>query len=344
MRLIDVLRRRLFGSPELPPASPLPEPASAPRTYPLGPDRSGWAEDMSVPVELRETWIRDGYVVMPGIFDASQLAPYAATVARARTAIDDGRDAFGFGDRVGQLHQQYPDLLELASDERVLSFLNWALGDRAILFGSLNFDKGTQQEAHIDAIFFWPEPSYSMAGVWIALEDIAEDAGPLFYVQGSHNWPFLRSEDLVRTRPDLAARRAAERDLAPADRAALAQELGAAWTHDFLKMKADRATPDVPLHIKAGDVVVWHSLLAHGGSPRLNQARSRHSVVFHYIGSRTSLYTFDQFMLRDAEAMKDEPPQPLNLVSYKGRLDYMRYDHFVSYSNGNQLLHPVTGP
>jgi ectoine hydroxylase-related dioxygenase (phytanoyl-CoA dioxygenase family) len=334
----NLLRSKFFLRSE---ASP---PAQTPsvKTYPVGPCRSDWVSDSSVPDALREGWIRDGFVVMPRIFNESQIKSYSATVSRARSVIDDGTDACGFGDRVGQLHQQYPELLELASDERILTFLNWALGDTAILFGSLNFEKGTQQEAHIDAIFFWPEPSYSMAGVWIALEDIAEDAGPLFYLPGSHKWPFLRSEDVVWKRPDLASRRDQHRNASQPERDALVQELGEAWTRDFLVLKEELEVPNIPLHIKAGDVVVWHSLLAHGGSERLSQTRSRRSVVFHYISRSTQLYTFEQFMLHDAESLRREAPQPLNLISYNQRLDYMRYDHIVSYSNGNQLLHAVS--
>jgi ectoine hydroxylase-related dioxygenase (phytanoyl-CoA dioxygenase family) len=181
-----------------------------------------------------------------------------------------------------------------------------------------------------------------MAGVWIALEDIGEDAGPLFYLPGSHKWPFLRSEDVVWKRPDLASRRDQHRNASQRERAALVQELGEAWTHDFLVLKEERKVPNIPLHIKAGDVVVWHCLLAHGGSERLSQTRSRHSVVFHYISRSTQLYTFEQFMLHDAESLRREAPQPLNLISYNQRLDYMRYDHVVSYSNGNQRLHAVS--
>ncbi|MDH6148876.1 phytanoyl-CoA dioxygenase family protein [Paraburkholderia sp. WSM4179] len=155
----------------------------------------------------KKAWLRDRLVVLQGVFQQPKIDHYNAIVSRIRGEVDDGKDDQGYGDRIGQLHQKEPDLLRLASSPRIHRFVRWAFNDDSLLMGSLQFEKGTQQEAHIDAIFFWPEPAYSMAGVWIALEDIHADAGPLFYIPGSHRWPFYRSEDIVQTRPELAAKR-----------------------------------------------------------------------------------------------------------------------------------------
>lgn len=37
-----------------------------------------------------------------------------------------------------------------------------------------------------------------MCGVWLAMEDIAEEAGPVFYVPGSHKWPILNNTMIGR--------------------------------------------------------------------------------------------------------------------------------------------------
>jgi hypothetical protein len=84
-------------------------------------------------------------------------------------------------------------------------------------------------------------------------------------------------------------------------KSALVSELGRAWTEDFQSLERQRKTDSEPLSIRAGDVVFWHSLLAHGGSLRINPKLSRHSVVFHFIGRNTKLYTFKQFMLYDRD-------------------------------------------
>ena len=35
-----------------------------------------------------------------------------------------------------------------------------------------------------------------MCGVWITLEDVSKDSGPLFYYEGSHRLPYLSARDL----------------------------------------------------------------------------------------------------------------------------------------------------
>ena len=177
-----------------------------PPVWPIGPDVLSWKVKGMLGGNLKRQWIKDGFVLIRNVFSQDQIQRYNAIVANVRESVDDGKDANGFGDRIGQLHQKELGLLELASSTKVVNFLKWALGDDPVLMGSLQFQKGTQQEVHIDAIFFWPEPAYSMAGMWVALEDIHEDAGPLFYLPGSHRWPFHRSEDIARIRSECVFR------------------------------------------------------------------------------------------------------------------------------------------
>lgn len=316
---------------------------SLPPAHPIGPTDEKWMADDRVSVDLKEQWVRNGFSVLKGAFSPEQIAAYNAVVAKVRIGLDDGKDENGYGDRIGQLHQKEPDLLEFASNKSVLDFLTWAFGDEPVLFGSLNFEKGTQQDAHIDAIFFWPEPSYSMAGCWVALEDIDPDAGPLFYIAGSHEWPFYHSEHLAAIDPALAERRnvAREPEATAEVRGAAVQELGCIWTEVLHGLERKNNIPRLPLPVKAGDIVFWHSLLAHGGSPRVNPKLSRKSVVFHYIGRNTKLYTFEQFMLRDKAELQNEVDQGMNLASYKHRLQYMRYPYFVTYNQGKEIVHPL---
>jgi Phytanoyl-CoA dioxygenase (PhyH) len=309
---------------------------------PIGPAHPGWENDPKIEAGLREQWIRDGIVIMPGVLSAQQIQAYNAIVEAGRLSVDDQKDPYGYGDRVGQLHQRFPDLISAAAQAPIVEFLTWAFGEEPVLFGSLNFDRGTTQEAHIDAIFFYPEPSYAMAGVWIALEDIHIDAGPLFYLKGSHRWNFNRGEDIVATRPDLAARRAAAAagHLSPQEHGEVIRDLGYAWTEDLLALEKERGAEREKIVVKAGDMIAWHSLLAHGGSPRLNLALRRKSVVFHFLGSTSKLYTFEQFMLHDREALADITPTTMPMGEYNG-LRYMKFPNVTSYVDGQEKVHDV---
>ena len=317
--------------------------AELPAVHPIGPPDSDWPTRGNIDATARKAWIDDGFVVLERVFDAPTIARYNATVAAVRAQVDDGKDAHGLGDRIGQLHQKEPGLLELAAAPRVLDFLRWALGDEPVVMGSLNFERGTQQEAHIDAIFFWPEPCWGMAGVWIALEDITSEAGPLFYIPGSHRWPFFHSDDVARGRPEVQRQRELARSEGASPDAvdAAVGAVGNAWTEDFLALERARAGRRVSVSLRAGDAVVWHSLLAHGGGPRADPTRSRRSVVFHYLGREARLYTFQQFAVTQRGGFDGLAPSVQPLGRY-GTLAYRRFPYFVTYDvQGRQLTHPL---
>jgi ectoine hydroxylase-related dioxygenase (phytanoyl-CoA dioxygenase family) len=291
---------------------------------------------------LQEAWQKDGFVIISDVFSPKEIEKYNKIVSSFRSNVETGSDEFGFGDRVGQLHQQYPELLELASSPILNEFLTWAFNDEPILMGSLQFERGTQQEAHIDAIFFWPEPSFSMAGVWVALEDISPEAGPLFYIPGSHKWPFIFSEQVLSGRPELAKKKLNWQSglLSDSETSSLVGEIGNYWTEEFIKLEKKNEGQRVTVPLKAGSVIIWHSLLAHGGTKRINPKLRRLSAVFHYLGKNTKLFTFDQFMLNDYEVMKKSPPQNLILKQY-GALSYMHSPNFVTYVNGQEVVNKV---
>ncbi len=288
-----------------------------------------------------QNWDKNGVAIFRNVFSEVELNDYNQNIKRIRADIKDIKDEYGLGERIGQLHQLDQNLLTLASNETINKFLKWAFTDDTILFGSLNFEKGSQQSAHSDAIFFYPVPFYSMAGCWIALEDVHPDAGPLFFYPGSHKWDMNYSEDIVKQFSSYKNDRdnARKTDTPVEIKNKVVSTLGNYWT----KMLMDQITelsPKVEIQsLKAGDVLLWHSLLIHGGSPRKNPALSRKSVVFHYIGKQTKLFTFEQFMLHDREDIKSLVPQNINAVKYGDNFEYMHYPYFVTYDGPNQIVH-----
>ena len=71
----------------------------------------------------------------------------------------------------------------------VLAALDQLYGRTPRPFQTLNFPIGTQQPAHSDSMFFSASPPKFMCGVWIALEDMDTENGPLVYYPGSHKLP-----------------------------------------------------------------------------------------------------------------------------------------------------------
>jgi hypothetical protein len=285
-----------------------------------------------------ENFNNDGLVVLKNIFSENQINEHLRIINDVRDYIDI-KDENGFGDRIGQLHQKYTGLMELATNKEILEVLRYALKDEPILFGSLAFEKGSQQDLHVDAIFFWPEPSYSMAGVWVALEDVDLDNGPLMYVPGSHKWKMIRSQCLADRNDALNEKRESLRlNDGKINEGEFLNEFGKIWTEEFLNLVKMKNAEIVKLPIKKGDVVIWHSFLAHGGSPIANKARSRNAMVYHFLGKNTKLFNYTNFAILNDDEFSEDFSEKVTLKKYKD-LEYISYPHFVTYNNGIQEVH-----
>ncbi|MDA1265448.1 MAG: phytanoyl-CoA dioxygenase family protein, partial [Planctomycetota bacterium] len=149
----------------------------------------------------------------------------------------------------------------LATWPRILTALAELYGRAPRPFQTLNFPTGTIQPAHADAVHFNSAPAGFMAGAWVALEDVDETSGPLFYYPGSHRTPEF---DMA----DVGVESSEERY----DRYELFVE-EVVRTFGFKKRLAT---------LKRGEVLIWASNLIHGGEARRDAARSRHSQVTHY--------------------------------------------------------------
>ncbi len=212
--------------------------------------------------EMARSFARDGFLVFdPEIGEAtidaanSQLAGSFVKGEYYDTRVPDS---------------EAPAVLEIATWPKVLELLEILYRRDPIPFQTLNFHVGTQQPIHNDAIHFHAIPHRFMCGVWIALEDIDDENGPLFYYPGSHRLPIYEM-------PDLGL--AAHTDSYPPYVAALDALMGA---HG---LEAET------LHISKGQGMVWAANLHHGGSAVVDESRTRQSQVTHYYFSDCVYYS-----------------------------------------------------
>jgi hypothetical protein len=91
------------------------------------------------------------------------------------------------------------DVRNLATNATAMNLLGRLYGREPFPFQSLNFPVGTQQHYHSDALHFSSMPERFMCGIWVALEDIGMDQGPLVYYPGSHKWPIYQNEHVGHT-------------------------------------------------------------------------------------------------------------------------------------------------
>ena len=108
----------------------------------------------------------------------------------------------------------------IAANPCIIDLLSVLYGRRAFPFQTLNFAVGTQQHVHSDSVHFSSNPERFMCGVWVALEDVDLDTGPLLYYPGSHKWPIYTNEHigLGAVRPSTRALPRLRRYVAGVDR------------------------------------------------------------------------------------------------------------------------------
>jgi hypothetical protein len=166
------------------------------------------------------------------------------------------------------------DVRAIATNDHILSLLGRLYGRQAFPFQTLNFPVGTQQPMHSDSIHFSSVPEKFMCGVWLAMEDISEEAGPLLYYPGTHKWPIITNEMLQIAR---------DREVKGAPQ----QPYQAAW-----ESLVEQADMQMELFTaRKGQALIWAANLLHGGSWQINPALTRWSQVTHYFFEDCIYYT-----------------------------------------------------
>lgn len=202
-------------------------------------------------------WERDGYVVLKG------AVPWALCDEVREDYCRDKRD--GRSKNQSEYHYGGPPRdFGLWRRSEACRRVAWATARGAEPFQTLNFERGSSQPLHQDHAHFETEPPGKMFAVWVALEDVREESGPLVVYPGSHRHHAVEFGEL---------------GLEPA-------EYG---TKDpnYLKYEAHIADlalswkPE-PMLLRKGDAVVFGGRLIHGGSRILDPTKTRYSQVTHY--------------------------------------------------------------
>jgi hypothetical protein len=181
------------------------------------------------------------------------------------------------------------DIRAIACNASILRLLGKVYGRKAFPFQTLNFPVGTAQHLHSDSIHFSSIPERFMCGVWLAMEDVDADSGPLTYLPGSHKWPILSNAMIGRRGSD-------------GWRETTQEPFETAWEalveHSGLRQETFLA--------RKGQALIWAANLLHGGSLRNDPTRTRWSQVTHYYFEDCIYYT---------PAFSDEPLGRLDLRS-----------------------------
>jgi phytanoyl-CoA hydroxylase len=213
----------------------------------------------------------NGYCIIKNYLSIEQVNDVNSEID---TLLKRKKIKFGYGGKIMFAIHSSALLLKIATHKNLLELLSTLLKGKAVVFQSINFMMGSEQDTHSDSIHMTTFPLGGLLGAWIALEDIDEDNGPLHYYPGSHKLPYYLNGDydnegnalMIGNKSYSAYEKMIERKI---------EEQG-------LKKKIFNA--------KKGDLLVWHANLFHGGEAHLNKSKTRKSMVFHYFKENAICY------------------------------------------------------
>lgn len=246
-------------------------------------------------------------------------------------ALEQVKPLYGNDLRKQDAWQTVPAVRQIATAPKVIEMLRLLYQREPIPFQTLNFPVGTQQRTHSDAIHFNSIPQRFMCGVWVALEDVRDDNGPLHYYPGSHKLPFY---DLVDMGLKGSEAKTVE-DVYGKTYRAYEERLGEIIQAQGLK----KATLNMP----KGKAIIWSSNLLHGGEKILTPGSTRHSQVTHYFFENCVYYTplrsdatLDKLYVRKITNIATG--QPVDNKYFDESLQYTQEGYAQRYALPQQLV------
>jgi hypothetical protein len=161
--------------------------------------------------------------------------------------------------RIIDLHSHSAAALQLYLHRRIFDWAELIFGTEAVAFESSFGEFGWSEPPCRDAVYIEVQPPSHLLTVWIPLEDIRPESGPLYLIPGSHRLPLYEFEPgRFRIKPD--------EDYLTA--------------HRFVLARAEEAglTP-IDLLPKRGQAVIWHPLMVHGARRILRPGATRRAMT-----------------------------------------------------------------
>lgn len=169
--------------------------------------------------------------------------------------------------RIVEMWKEIKSVKNLAIHQDIIFLLESLYAKKPIPFSTINFLKGTEQPLHSDYFHFATKPDGYLAGVWVALEDIHEDSGPLTIVPGSNNLPYIWLDTLGLEIPKN------KNDI---------KDNYTKYEEHIKKIMRDKKLTVLTPKLKKGEFLIWSANILHGAGEIKNKNSTRFSQVTHY--------------------------------------------------------------
>jgi ectoine hydroxylase-related dioxygenase (phytanoyl-CoA dioxygenase family) len=223
--------------------------------------------------KLASEYYENGFIVLSNVFTNELIDKIKSEMNEKGFNENFPIQTFRNNIRIQDLWQYSDSVKELACHPKIMDTLKMLYEREPVPFQTLNFKVGTQQKAHSDTLHFSSLPARYMCGVWVALEDITEDNGPLFYYPGSHRNPEYNFSDFKNTTEDTSYENYPEYET---------------FMEDLMEKSSYKKKKFLA---KKGDALIWSSNIIHGGSPVEDPQSTRYSQVTHYYFENCIYYT-----------------------------------------------------
>ena len=282
-----------------------------------------WIKDES------KNFIRDGYIVLKAGLNSTQcnnarnaFHNYCKSVGEKCEGL---KNEHGHLPRLMNAHTVVPAVRDLIlANKRALMMQDFLFGAKTSIYTSLLFSRGTEQPIHVDIPFFWTNPKNRYFGLWTAIEDVDENNGPLRVLVGGHKCNLLDEREKI---PKIVNKKKVK-PIANIDSEAFYAYANATLAN----CAAQNITEYRNVHLQAGDVIIWHPLLPHGGSPIKDKSRTRYSLVAHTVPEMVPVFKTDVFF-DSSKQIPNTAQWPYQVVKAAGDVPDYRLmadgDHFA---------------
>lgn len=215
---------------------------------------------------------RDGFMILEGALDSATVDSVNEEIERS---LKEGKMQFTLGNKIMFANKASELIRAITVKKEITSILDFLLGKKVTPFQTINFITGSQQLAHSDSIHMTTYPLGYLIAIWVALEDVTEDSGPLSYYPGSHKLPYVLNDGYERGGNVFTVG-------ADSNYLKYEEKIG--------QIVKGKKLPKKIFTAKKGDVLVWHANLIHGGEKITRPGATRKSMVVHYFADGVIKY------------------------------------------------------
>jgi len=276
--------------------------------------------------------LMNGYTVVKNSLDTIYIDNFSEdydrlkfeTLSKYASKLDREDCLNGMYRRLTNLHLKIESALQLFSKNSALKITDYFFGEPTTLYTSLFFERGSAQECHRDTPYFWTYPGYGYFGIWLALEDINLNSGPLMVIPKSHK--IIDSDFFRKSIGDL------ERD----EKGVINPQSAFLWSRyqSEIQKKCDEGGLAAKnITVKKGDSIIWHPQLMHGGSRILDDSLSRKSFVMHVTPKNMNVFAQDKYF---------DPSTDLKFLSKDSSINYIKSnDRLIRQTGVWSIAHKI---